>query len=240
MAYGPGDHDAGPGVLQECGTDRPPGCGLDSGLVVVRGGRRLARRHRGRDESRPRRDGAAGPAAEGCGDRRGGGVLRARVLAGPRARGDRAIGAAHPVDCGWAHLGEFDGHAGLSAPGVRMAMLARWLLSLGIAATLAANVAHGLARPSRRGVRRRCGGRLHPVNPRDAPRGPTPSTAGAGLPGPGWPASRSRRQAVWSSRTTSRCHSQTNRQRLYRCRRRDIRLRGNLVRYWAGYNSLVI
>ena len=53
-------------------------------------------------------------------------------------------GAAHPVDCGWAHLGEFDGHAGLSAPGVRVAMLARWLLGLGIAATLVANVAHGL------------------------------------------------------------------------------------------------
>ena len=41
-------------------------------------------------------------------------------------------------------LREFDGDAGLSAPEDAGSALARWLLGLGIAATLAANVAHGL------------------------------------------------------------------------------------------------
>ena len=40
-------------------------------------------------------------------------------------------------------LCEFDGDAGLSAPADAGPALARWLLGLGIAATLAANVAHG-------------------------------------------------------------------------------------------------
>ena len=41
-------------------------------------------------------------------------------------------------------LREFDGDAGLGAGRHRLPALAQWLLGLGIAATLAANVAHGL------------------------------------------------------------------------------------------------
>ena len=76
---------------------------------------------------------------------RGGGVLRARLRPGPRARRDRVDGPSHPVDRGWPDLGQFDGHARLGPPGrCPCPSLARWLLGLGIAATLAANVAHGL------------------------------------------------------------------------------------------------
>jgi hypothetical protein len=53
-------------------------------------------------------------------------------------------GAPGAADGGRADLREFDGDAGLGAPQGAVPALARWLLGLGIAATLAANVAHGL------------------------------------------------------------------------------------------------
>jgi hypothetical protein len=53
-------------------------------------------------------------------------------------------GAPGSADGGRAGLCEFDGDAGLGAPRDAGSRLARWLLGLGIAATLAANVAHGL------------------------------------------------------------------------------------------------
>ena len=54
---------------------------------------------------------------------------------------DSPAGAA---DGGRAHLREFDGDARLRANEGAVPALTRWLLGLGITATLAANVAHGL------------------------------------------------------------------------------------------------
>src|ERR1700722_9644919 len=53
-------------------------------------------------------------------------------------------GASGAADGGRADLREFDGDAGFGAPKTAIPALARWLLGLGIVATLAANVAHGL------------------------------------------------------------------------------------------------
>ena len=53
-------------------------------------------------------------------------------------------GASGAADGGRAGLRESYGDAGLGAPQGAVPALARWLLGLGIAATLAANVAHGL------------------------------------------------------------------------------------------------
>jgi hypothetical protein len=53
-------------------------------------------------------------------------------------------GSAGAADGGRVDLREFDGDAGLRAPEAPVPALARWLLGLGITATLAANVAHGL------------------------------------------------------------------------------------------------
>jgi hypothetical protein len=52
--------------------------------------------------------------------------------------------APYPSDGGRSDLLEFDGDAGLGVTGMRVPALSRWLLGLGSAATLAANVAHGL------------------------------------------------------------------------------------------------
>ena len=53
-------------------------------------------------------------------------------------------GSPGAADGGRADLLQFGGDAGLGARKVPVPALARWLLGLGIAATLAANVAHGL------------------------------------------------------------------------------------------------
>ena len=78
----------------------------------------------------------------GCGRRGCGGVVRACERSCARARRVWLDWTPDPSDGGRSHLREFDGDAGLARRSVCPHW--RWLLGLGIVATLAANVVHGL------------------------------------------------------------------------------------------------